>query len=563
MPRPTPLPMSPSVLVALALTLPLMLPTTPARAGTQAIDGVWSRLDTTLTAPVARREFAAIYDAQRDRYLIFGGSGDPYPYKLFDEVWVLSLGVTPAWTQLVPVDPGPGERSSAQWGYDAARQRLLVFGGYGSHHPGDPWSYLDDVWQLSLDGSPTWTELLPAGTAPQGRLAGSAVYDPLRQRFVGFGGTRGLPVDTWELDLSGDPAWVTVPTDSSSPPGSYGMTTVYDAVRDRMLIFGGSTSDAYFGVHNDTWALDLTTDPPTWHKLAPTGTLPGARRSGTAIYDPLRDRMVVFGGWDSRSDDVTSFLGDAWALDLTTDPPGWGPLAPGGDTPIGRDAMQAVYDPLADRLVVYGGWSGLAFLSDTWMLGWSVPSVAPSMTASMHVQPGVAHVQWKVLGATGSHAAVYRRTLAGPWSSLTTVNGDATGTFAVDDRTVSPGGVYRYQLVVSSQRGSVFGGEVQISVPAGATAVVDGTPRFALEPLWPDPLVGRMEVTFALPSDAPARLEVLDVTGRLLRRREVGGFGVGRHQLELGTAGEFRPGLYFVRLTQAGAVRTQRVVIGG
>src|SRR5438093_1262550 len=98
------------------------------------------------------------------------------------------------------------------------------------------------------DGDGTWSSLDSTAASPGNRLAGAAVYDLLRQRFVGFGGTIGLPVDTWTLDLSGDPAWTPVQTDSTSPPGSYGMTTIYDPVRDRMIIFGGSTSENYYGV---------------------------------------------------------------------------------------------------------------------------------------------------------------------------------------------------------------------------------------------------------------------------------------------------------------------------
>jgi hypothetical protein len=194
-------------------------------------------------------------------------------------VWALSLGPTPAWTLITPAGAPPGERHSPQFGYDAARNRLLVFGGYGRHHPGDPYAYLNDVWQLSLDGTPTWTELFPTGTPPTGRLAGAAVYDDFRQRFVGFGGTVGLPVDTWELDLSGEPAWNAVTPGGPAPPGMYGMASIFDARRDRMIIFGGSTSDSYFGVHNDTWALNLRAAQPSWHKLSPLGALP--RRGGT------------------------------------------------------------------------------------------------------------------------------------------------------------------------------------------------------------------------------------------------------------------------------------------
>jgi hypothetical protein len=123
--------------------------------------------------------------------------------------------------------PLPGERHSPQWGYDEARNRVLIFGGYGRHYPSSPYyEYLNDAWELSLDGVPHWTEFLPTGQTPSGRLAGAAVFDPLRQRFVGFGGTVGLPVDTWVLNLQVQANWEPLPVSGTRPNGSYAMTSV-------------------------------------------------------------------------------------------------------------------------------------------------------------------------------------------------------------------------------------------------------------------------------------------------------------------------------------------------
>jgi hypothetical protein len=549
-------------LVCLASVAACLLAPRASHAGAQPFDGTWSALDSSATAPSARREYAAIYDVQRNRYLSFGGFGfyAPDPGGLFKEAWSLALGPDPAWTPLAVSGTGPGERHSPQWGYDPARQRLIVFGGYGHHYPGGPNEYLNDVWQLSLDATPTWTELFPSGAPPTGRLAGAAVYDPLRQRIVGFGGTAGLLADTWELDLSGEPVWADVTTGAGGPPAGYGMTAIYDGARDRMVIFGGSTSDDYFGVHNDVWALDLA-DTPTWSKLAPLGTLPTARRTLTSVYDPLRDRLVIFGGWDSQSNDVSSFLGDAWALSLSGDLT-WTALSPAGTHPVGRDGMAAAYDPVADRMVVYGGWSGVRMLSDTQFLTWGQASQAATLTAQATADSGVAHLHWGVADATGGRAAVYRRQSGTLWSSIATVERDGSGAVSFEDATVTPGGRYAYLLAVASERGQSFGGEVWVDIPT-TTGVVAPPLAFALRPVWPSPLAGRFTVTFALAEKAPARLDLFDVTGRRALTREVGSLGPGVHEVDLGTAGDYESGLYFVRLTHGAQSRTTRVVIRG
>jgi galactose oxidase-like protein len=549
---------------AVPLTLALLTVSNPASSATQVDDGAWSPLAAGGSAPSPRRQFGAVYDVTNHRYLIFAGSwGDLHGgYLLFNEIWTLSLGATPAWTQITVSGPQPGERHSPQWGYDPARNRILVFGGYGRHYPGQPYEYLNDVWELSLNGTPTWTELFPTGTAPAGRLAGTAVYDIYRQRFVGFGGTVGLPVDTWSLDLSGDPTWAEVVTDNTSPPGSYNMTSIFDPVRDRMITFGGSTGSGYYGVHNNVWALELHGVQPAWHQILPQGPLPIARRSGTSIYDPLRDRMVIYGGWDALGETQSSFLGDTWALSLSGSPE-WTELAPTGSLPIGRATMSAVYDPIDDRMVVFGGWNGSIMLGDTWSLGWGGTASSASLTTSTEADPGEARVQWDVTNVTSPYAAVYRRQEGTPWSSLATLEADASGVVTFVDGTVTPGERYGYMLVVPSERGGEFGGETWVDIPATAVGVDPPALSFALERVGPNPVVDRFQVSCSLPDAAPTRLDVFDLAGRRIVTRDVGSLGAGRHVVDLGRAGEYRPGVYFMRLSRPDRSLTGRVLIGG
>ena len=69
-----------------------------------------------------------------------------------------------------------------------------------------------------------------------------------------------------------------------------------------------------------------------------------------------------------------------------------------------------------------------------------------------------------------------------------------------------------------------------------------------------------LAVTFSLPDRAPARLELLDIAGRRMAVREVGGFGPGRRTTQLGT-GRLAAGVYRVRLVRGGESRELRVVV--
>ena len=85
--------------------------------------------------------------------------------------------------------------------------------------------------------------------------------------------------------------------------------------------------------------------------------------------------------------------------------------------------------------------------------------------------------------------------------------------------------------------------------------------RLELAGAYPNPARGEIRVWFTLPSREPATLELMDVAGRRVIRREVGSLGPGPHALTLGSP-SLRPGLYFLRLAQAGrAIRGRAVVV--
>ena len=99
--------------------------------------------------------------------------------------------------------------------------------------------------------------------------------------------------------------------------------------------------------------------------------------------------------------------------------------------------------------------------------------------------------------------------------------------------------------------------------PGGTTGVgEEGTVTFALEGVRPIPASGRsLNVAFALPTRAGARLELLDVSGRRVLVREVGSLGAGRHTVNLAEGHRVMPGLYWVRLAQGPSRLTTRVAV--
>src|SRR5262249_2749465 len=167
--------------------------------------------------------------------------------------------------------------------YDPVRDRALLFGGAGA-------TYMNDVWELSLDSNPEWRRITYAGAPPSPRGSHGGVYDPVRDRLVIFGGNTlesWNNTDTWALSLGGVPTWKQIAPDGTQPPGRSMAAAVYDAPRDRMVILDGS------GSPQDIWALSLDA-AGAWRQLTPGGTGPRSEMP-MAIYDSARGSLVVIG----------------------------------------------------------------------------------------------------------------------------------------------------------------------------------------------------------------------------------------------------------------------------
>ena len=241
----------------------------------------------------------------------------------------------------------PGGATPPGWSghsavYDPVRDRLLVFGGA---HPGQ--EYSNDVWALALSPAPAWQQVASAGGTPAARRDQAAVYDPVRDRLLVLCGATasGPVVDLWSLSLSGPETWNGILPAGGTPSPRSGEAAVYDPVRDRVLMFAGRTTG---GVRmRDLWALELS-PAPTWTSLIPPGSdTPGGRHRASFVYDGARDRMLVFGGEDS-----IGTRRDTWAF-VPTGTPRWKMIVPDWkDRPLSQSFAS---DPATKRVFVLDG----------------------------------------------------------------------------------------------------------------------------------------------------------------------------------------------------------------
>jgi hypothetical protein len=201
--------------------------------------GVVTRLPTQGSAPSARRNHVAVLDSVRRRLLVFGGRGY---YDLFDDVYAADVDSAPlTWTRLAPTGAAPSRREGHVAVFDAARNRMIVFGGESYY------DLVDDTWELAFSASAngTWRELAPAGTPPAPRTEASVAFDASTSRvFVGGGaGFHDVELDLAVLDLTtGDGTWS---SQSPAPVTGVSGAWVWDELANRLFQQSGQ---AYYGL---------------------------------------------------------------------------------------------------------------------------------------------------------------------------------------------------------------------------------------------------------------------------------------------------------------------------
>jgi hypothetical protein len=675
----------------------------------------WRRVITAGREPSARRGHTAIHDAPRNRMLVFGGAGS----VLQNDVWALSIGAAPQWTRL-ECGPGPEARTEHSAIYDSKNNRLVIFGGRSDS------TYLNDVWALSLTGTPAWTELFPDSVPPTARAAHSAIYDPSRDRMVVCGGASTLDnfhEDVWTLSFSmnswsqlatfGEPpgyrdfgygirdaaafydgkrdqmviaggmwgylerggAWVlnfagkadwyplagpgvshaAMAFDPGSdrallhggipgyyaapylthifsfdartwsglhpipiarwshagvfdsignrmwihggsvigcldpceagdtwtfslaqaqwywaPYGSarYGHSAIRDPARNRMIIFGGAQYYGFDPNYNDTQGILISPEDPAstrWEYVVTTGVLPPARREHTAIYDSVRDRMVIFGGTSQAFLKNGETFNDVWALSLGGQPH-WEQLRPQGTPPSPRLDHSAIYDPIGDRMLVFGGSRDeyAEANKELWSLSLSDPPTWSQLLPDR-----------KPPASRSAHTALYdsaRHRMLIHGGRLSNESPSLVWELSLGDRLKwrelivegSGPGLSDHVAVLDElgDRMLVHAGTSIWALQFGTVTAVDhqDAPTLALTIAGPSPVIGALIVSFTLPIAQPARLELLDVAGRRIVSSHVGG-EPGHHRLTLAEHSVLSSGIYFIRLQQGSRSAVARVAI--
>ena len=384
------------------------------------LDGVpsWTQLAPAGSPPPARANHFAVVDSPNHRMLAYGGSNGGL--TALTDLWQLSLGDTPAWSQVVPGAGISGTFTPSAAMLDERHRRFVLAGtdtvGYTTSitlnflpldsatptwtswatsfaytpstsypaefaidYTGDRLICLSEydnsqVYTLPIAGASQWTAYSVTGAAQPYRYGRSIAIDTRHRRLFVQGGSAsyyasssgGSVSDLAALDLAGASRWTAV---ASDPAGRSGHSLAFDAARGIVHMFGGVTDSTGGGsnaLSNQLWSIVSGVSEPTWTPEAATGGPIVPRAGASLIVDPVRDRLVLFGGTTT-----SAMTNEVWQRPLSGGT-AWAPMTIAGTLPHERAYHPAVYDPIGDRMLVFGGYGGgqneLGLLGDLWAL---------------------------------------------------------------------------------------------------------------------------------------------------------------------------------------------------
>ena len=297
-----------------------------------------------------------------------------------------------AWTKF-KAENSPPARFDHALAFDSDKQQLILFGGRAS---GD---IFGDTWIYDLQAN-AWHEIKTPG--PSARFGFASAYDAKTKAVYLFGGQKSdFYNDTWKFDTVTE-TWSEIQTQGEKPGIRYGHGVTLDTKNNRLIISHGFARD---GRHQDTWALDLSTNQ--WTEITPAGDKPLNRCLHDIAYAPNANVVYLFGGCSSGFGPCPQ--GDLWSLDLQTNQ--WTLANPQGETPSARENPAIVVDSKTGNLILFGGRADTA-QNDLWVFDakaktWKqIDAPGPSARKSHDAVFDESNRRMFIFGGSGSKGAL-------------------------------------------------------------------------------------------------------------------------------------------------------------
>jgi hypothetical protein len=321
--------------------------------------------------PSPRHDHAIAYDEARQRLVLFGGVATVGGAVLGD-TWETDFRSWKRVCNAAPCDASmPLPRSEHAMVYDPVYKVTLLVGGTlsGGGYNAATWKWNGSAWTsctTSACGGPS--------TSPAQRRAASLAYDPVRSRAVAFGGITAGGYDGAVFEWNGT-AWTVLctaaPCSTSPKPAARAHASFFfDPERGptgRIVLFGGEVGS--FGTIPECFAYFCGTEwewsGSAWTQVLAPAVQPPSVTDVTPVYDPNRDRVVLFGGQTSSysySSATYEWDGSIWSTTAPT------------VVPAGRYRYGAAFSVTGNYVAMAGGDNGSALPSAYTWSGTPVPN---------------------------------------------------------------------------------------------------------------------------------------------------------------------------------------------
>jgi len=519
----------------------------------------WERHDDVERPNASRRVAGAVDPAGRSLYL-FGGEEPLYRwqdnanhdtgFRISGDVYRVDLDDPTHHEHLEPSGIGPGPLLDAEAVFDSVGRRVVIYGGWNDQQGGDH----AELWALELEPELHWSQIATTNNGPKRRYAGMTI-DPVSRRIYLVGGQNPDPAVQpgflWALDLTAQPAtWMLL---RSTGPRVLEADAGFDRVHRRILGVG----------HDGTFTIDVSdsTSPITEFQFAVSFvdlTLFG-RDGVSGAFDVMRNVLFVHGG---------ALRAGFYNYEFPALPTGvWN-----GETfrdslvvtsevqPPGMDGTMA-YDPTLDRLLLINGYQIKNYCrlcnpseQDTPLFGaWTLQldDAVPTRLdlAGTTLESGAVRVRFAGTGAEGPVHVEREIDGSSEWSELGIARELSPEVYEWLDDQVQPGATYRYRARFDSEGATRFtAASDPVHIP-GSVEFALRSPRGAVGRGWPVLLAGQVA------PGSQARVELVDVRGRVVARRSVS----GAFEIALEPRGS-SAGIYFARLVQGESSAVLRLV---
>jgi N-acetylneuraminic acid mutarotase len=209
--------------------------------------------------------------------------------------------------------------------YDPINTSIIIISSY-------------QIWQIEDKGTEYHSSLLQKDlNINSTHIEGASVFDPVHERLLLFSPpSRNQIADSnvYSLSLDENHDWRILSVQNIIPPARHEHAAIFDPLRNRYLIFGGFLSDESLIALNDLWELNFNSDPISWNSLTTLGEKPKARGQIQATYLSETDSLIFYGGNEQEiytGSGPKPLLDDLWEIKFNTNK--WNKLHPSGTSP--------------------------------------------------------------------------------------------------------------------------------------------------------------------------------------------------------------------------------------